>query len=84
MFAIWATVAWTIPDRQQLDPLLINTNPDMWAYMRRFAALTTQNLFFDGTPACDFWLQSPKKLSSFLSSLTIAATDKPSWGIILF
>lgn len=82
MFAIWAT--FQTPERQELDSLLINTNPDMWAYIRRFAALTTQNLAFDGTSACSFFLQSPKKLSSFIGSVIIILCDNTSLGIILF
>lgn len=76
-----------------LDLMISNTNPDMWAYVRRFAAMTTDNLEFYGgndsftfesSSACAFFLGSPKKFSSFLGSLVISSFRDVSFGIAVF
>lgn len=88
-FALWATIT----HQQSLDRMISNTNPDMWAYVRRFAAMTTDNLSFyggsdsfsfDGNSACAFLLGSPKKFSSFLGSLIIYPLRGSSLGIAIF
>lgn len=87
-FALWAT----INHQQSLDRMISNTNPDMWAYVRRFAAMTTDNLSFyggsdssfDGNSACAFLLGSPKKFSSFLGSLIVYPLRGSSLSIAIF
>ncbi|ANV85115.1 hypothetical protein AWQ21_12445 [Picosynechococcus sp. PCC 7003] len=67
-----------------LDPLLINTNPDMWAYIPRFAAFNVDNLTFSGKNPDFFVIGSPKKLSSFLGSIFTYAFQGSSLGISVF
>ena len=89
IFAFWAIVH----HQQSLDYIISNTNPDMWAYVRRFAAITTDNLnfyggrdsfIFNGNSACAFLLGSPKKFSSFLGSLIVYFFNGSSLGIAIF
>jgi hypothetical protein len=89
IFSLWATVIHLDP----LDSTLSNTNPDMWAYVRRFGAMTTDNLnfyggrdsfVFNGNSACAYLLGSPKKFSSFLGSLIIYPFQGSSLGIEVF
>jgi hypothetical protein len=89
IFAFWAIVN----HKPNLDYIILNTNPDIWAYVRRFAAFTTSNLnfygrtdgfTFNGNSACDFLLGSPKKFSSFLGSLFIYLFRGSSFGIAVF
>ena len=89
IFAFWAVVH----HQQSFDYILSNTNPDMWAYVRRFAAMTTDNLnfyggrdsfVFNGNSACAFLLGSPKKFSSFLGSLIVYFFKGSSLGIAIF
>ena len=88
-FAFWATVN----HHSSLDYMISNTNPDMWAYVRRFAAFTTSNLDFIGgfdsftfanNSACAYLLGSPKKFSSFLGSLVIYPFQGSALGIAVF
>ena len=89
IFAFWAVTN----HHQSLDYMISNTNPDMWAYVRRFAAMITDNLnfygltdsfTFNGNSACAFLLGSPKKFSSFLGSLIIYPFHGSSLGIAVF
>ncbi|GAB4546463.1 MAG: hypothetical protein Tsb0014_40970 [Pleurocapsa sp.] len=89
LFALWAV----INHQPSLDLMISNTNPDMWAYVRRFAGTTTDNLnfyggsdsfTFDGNSACAFFLGSPKKFSSFLGSLIVYLFRDSSLGIAIF
>ena len=89
IFAFWAI----INHHQSLDSMISNTNPDMWAYVRRFAGMTTDNLnfysftdsfSFNGNSACAFLLGSPKKFSSFLGSLIVYPLNGSSLGIAIF
>ncbi|HEY9694500.1 MAG TPA: hypothetical protein V6D15_20040 [Oculatellaceae cyanobacterium] len=89
IFALWAVVN----HKESLDYIVLNTNPDMWAYVRRFAAMTTDNLnfyggsdsfVFNGNSACAFLLGSPKKFSSFLGSLIVYQFKDLSFGIAVF
>lgn len=83
-FTIWGLLAINPAENQGIDRLLVNQNVDMWFYIRRFAAFTTNNLNFDARPAC-FYLQiSPKKFSSFLGSIIVYFTPKTVFGITLF
>ena len=84
IFSLWATFALPTSGNDNIDPLLVNTNPDMWAYIRRFAGLTTENLSFNGQPACNFILISPKKLSSFIGSIIVSLSPEPAIGIVFF
>lgn len=90
IFALWAG----INHLQGLDYTISNTNPDLWAYVRRFGAMTVSNLsFYDGLMpgstfksqlACTFFLDSPKKFSSFLGSLIAYPLNGSSIGIGIF
>jgi hypothetical protein len=89
IFAVWAIV--NNPDN--LDYMISNTNPDMWAYVRRFSAFSTSNLNFyggldsfkfKGSSACDYLLGSPKKFSSFLGSIFVYLSAGTSLGICIF
>ena len=89
LFAFWATVN----HQESLDYMISNTNPDMWAYVRRFAGMTTDNLYFyggldsftfDGNSACAYLLGSPKKFSSFLGSLIVYPLQGSALGIAVF
>ncbi|MBK1986405.1 hypothetical protein A0J48_002370 [Sphaerospermopsis aphanizomenoides BCCUSP55] len=88
IFAFWAV----LNHHQSLDYMISNTNPDMWAYVRRFAAMTTDNLsfsgeedtIFNGNSACAYLLGSPKKFSSFLGSLIVYPFNGSSLGIAVF
>jgi hypothetical protein len=89
IFAFWAV----LNHQESLDYMISNTNPDMWAYVRRFAAMTTDNLnfyggrdsfIFNGNSACAFLLGSPKKFSSFLGSLIVYPFKGSSLGIAVF
>lgn len=88
-FALWAIVN----NPQNLDYMISNTNPDMWAYVRRFSAFTTSNLNFyggldsfkfNGNSACAYLLGSPKKFSSFLGSIVGYLWGGTSVGICVF
>ncbi len=88
-FALWATIS----HQQPLDYMISNTNPDMWAYVRRFGAMTTDNLFFyrgfdsftfENNSACAYLLGSPKKFSSFLGSIIVYIFGGSSIGIGVF
>ncbi|MGB3205248.1 MAG: hypothetical protein WBB28_09685 [Crinalium sp.] len=89
MFSLWAVVN----HKESLDYIILNTNPDMWAYVRRFAAMNTDNLnfyggsdsfVFQGNSACAFLLGSPKKFSSFIGSLIVYQFKNLSFGIAVF
>jgi len=89
IFSLWALES----SYGALDHMISNTNPDMWAYVRRFAAMTTNNLefyggndsfIFKGNSACAFFLGSPKKFSSFLGSIIISPFEDISLGIAVF
>lgn len=80
IFSFW--VVWN--SSHGMDYLVVNKNPDMWAYIRRFAGFTTENLSFDGKSACSFVFGSPKKLSSFIGSLFTLMFGKNSFGITVF
>jgi hypothetical protein len=88
-FAIWATLNHQV----SFDRMISNTNPDMWAYVRRIAAWTTDRLSFNGgsdsftfrdNSACAFLVGSPKKFSSFLGSLISYPFQGSSLGIAVF
>lgn len=88
-FAIWATLNHQV----SFDRMISNTNPDMWAYVRRIAAWTTDRLSFNGgsdsftfrdNSACAFLVGSPKKFSSFLGSLISYPFQGTSLGIAVF
>ncbi len=88
-FAFWATLNHKV----NLDYMISNTNPDMWAYVQRIAAFTTDKLSFYGGSdsftfidhsACAFLLGSPKKFSSFLGSLISYPFQGSSLGIAVF
>lgn len=89
LFSFWAV----LNHQTSFDRTISNTNPDMWAYVRRFAAFTTDNLDFYGgrdsfifksNSACAFLLGSPKKLSSFLGSLIVYIFNGSALGIAIF
>ena len=89
IFALWATTN----HHESLDYMISNSNPDMWAYVRRFGAMTTDNLYFHGGldsftfenySACAYLLGSPKKFSSFLGSLFIYPLQGSSLAIAVF
>jgi len=89
VFALWGA----FNHKPSLDYMILNTNPDMWAYVRRIAAFTTNNLnfygltdgfSFDGNSACAYLLGSPKKFSSFLASLISYPFLGSSLGIAVF
>ena len=80
-FGIWST---TWEAHSGVTPLLINSNLDLNAYIRRFAGSLTENLHFDGVEACIYTSGSSKKLSSLLLALTVAPFPNPVQGITAF
>lgn len=84
LFGVWAVLSWDISPQLNIDRLLINTNPDMWAYIRRFSGLMTSNLSFDGNLACSYFLNSPKKLSSFMGSMILYFSPSITMAITWF
>jgi len=89
---LWTALAWSLAfgawsgwqAHDGLTPLLSNANPDLWAYIRRIAASSTEHLYFDGTNACAYSLGSPKKLSSLLMALTVILFPDSVQGITAF
>ncbi|WP_157072229.1 hypothetical protein [Picosynechococcus sp. PCC 73109] len=89
VFSIWVMVT----RHSNLDTLVLNTNPDFWAYVRRYGAMTTTNLNFYGmtdsfkfpdNSACAYFLGSPKKFSSFLGAIVSYLFSDLSFGITVF
>jgi hypothetical protein len=83
VFSLWVILSFQPLIPSGFDQVLVNSNPDMWFYLRRYAAYLGENINFDGHEACYYLLISPKKLSSLIGSLVINWFPESNRGIII-